>query len=116
MIVGIANVVHANFDAPVATTEREDVFWRGILLVATGQHIDGTLLLVLIAQVVPMPTDQSQLCRERKAEGFGFDWAALDFPCFDSSAAFFNRARLRGKKTPAVAGVRRVPATSAGCP
>ncbi len=110
VIVGIANIVHANFDAPVATTESEDVFWRGMLLVATGQHIDGTLLLVLIAQVVSMPTNERQLCREGKAEGFGFDRAALDFPCFDPSAALFNCARLRGKKTPAAAGVRRVPA------
>jgi len=110
VVVGISGVVHADFDAPVATTEREDVFWRGMLLVATGQHIDGTLLLVLIAQVVSMPTNERQLCREGKAEGFGFDRAALDFPCFDPSAALFNCARLRGKKTPAAAGVRRVPA------
>lgn len=116
VVVGIAGVVHADFDAPVATTEREDVFWRGMLLVATGQHIDRALLLVPIAQVVPMPMDQRQLRREWKAEGFGFDRTALDFACFDPSAALFNRARLRGKRPPAAAGVRRGPAASAGCP
>ena len=116
VIVGIAGVVHADFDAPVATTEREDVFWRGMLLLATGQHIDRALFLVPIAQVVPMPMDQRQLRREWKTEGFGFDLAALDFPCFDPSAALFNRARLRGKRPPAAAGVRRGPAASAGCP
>lgn len=116
VVVGIANVMHANFDTPVATTEREDVFWRGMRLVATGQYIDGALLLVPIAQVVPMPTDECQLCREWKPEGFSFDRAALDFPCFDASATLFNRARLRGKKTPAAAGVRHVPAASAGYP
>jgi hypothetical protein len=116
VVVGISGVVHADFDAPVATTEREDVFWRGMLWVATGQHIDRALLLVPIAQVMPMPTDQRQLRREWKAEGFGFDRAALDFPCFDPSAAFFNRARLRGKRPPAAAGVQRGPAASAGFP
>lgn len=116
VVVCIAGVVHADFDAPVATTEREDVFWRGMLLVATGQHIDRALLLMPITQIVPMPTDQRQLRREWKAEGFGFDRAALDFPCFDPAAALFNRVCLRGKKTPAAAGVRRVPAASADCP
>jgi hypothetical protein len=85
-------------------------------LVATGQHIDGTLLIMFIAKVVTMPTNQSQLCRKRKAEGFSFDRTALNFPSFDPAAAFFNRVCLRGKKTPAAAGVRRVPAVSAGYP
>ena len=87
-----------------------------MLLVATGQHIDGTLLFVRIAQVVSMPTDERQLRCDWKAEGFGFDLATLDFPCFDPSAALFNRARMRGKRPPAAADVRRVPAVLAGCP
>lgn len=87
-----------------------------MLLVATGQHIDEAFLLMLIAEVKPMTMNQRQLRREREAKGFSLDRAGLNLPAFNSPAFLFNRVRVRGKKTPAAAGVRRVPAASAGCP
>ena len=114
--VGIACVVDARLDAPVATTETQQVAGCGAVGVTTTHQMNEPLFLVTVAEVEPAPADGHELSGEGEPEGFGRQRAALDLTGFDATARFLDRARLRGKKPLGAASGWRGPTELVGCP
>ncbi len=114
--VGIAGAMNTRLDPPVPATESEQVGWRGVAGIATAQQMDEALLLAAVGEIEAVAADGNQLSGEREAEGLGGDAAALDLTGLNPAVAFFDRARLRGKRPPGAAGGWRGPAAWAGYP
>ena len=115
MEIGIAGVMDTRLDAPVSTTEGEQIGGRSVIGVATAHQMDEAVLLVTVGQIEAMAMHGDELSGEREAEGLGVDTAALHLTGLDTAATFFDRARFRGKRPPGAADGWRGPAAWAGC-
>jgi hypothetical protein len=114
--VGVARVMDARLDAPVTTTEDQQVAGRGAVGGATTHQMHEALLLMTVAEVEPTPVDGHKLRRKGEPEVFGRERVALDLTGFDATARFLDRTRLRGKKPLGVTSGWRGPTAWVGCP
>lgn len=107
--VGVARVMSSGLNSPVSAAELQQLCRRCQRGGTTAHDIEESLFLMAIAFEDSGTADGQELIRERKPERLGRNREHLEFTDFHTAPLFFDRSDLRGKKTPAEAGVEPCP-------
>lgn len=94
----IPPVMNGAFDDPVAPAQIQQILGRTVSGGSTTHQVQKAFLLMLVAQVIAMPTQQEHLLAEEKAHLFGGDRQDSDLMGFHASMLFTHTRGRRGEK------------------
>jgi hypothetical protein len=113
MEIGVTGIVNPRFYSPVSTAKHQCIIRVGL---TTAQEVNKSFLCVTIRQIEAVSPDSNELSSKRESKRFCVNVMALHLTSLYASMCFLNFFDLRGKKTPAGAGVRPFQSGLADCP